>query len=177
LPLRNLLSIGSDLVEHAARNGGRGRCYCRPEAVVAEFSGLTNRDVEPLVDALAKCQPNDGVRCTVIVSEIPEPAVPHHVPIQPGEYLRTKLTKTFLHTLPPGALLLSSARDAEGQPLFCALVRESHDRGELWKAAKSMGVANRTVDVLWDMDDVGELIAPPAVETPESGEECWAMTE
>ena len=60
----------------------------------------------------------------------------------------------------------------------CGLrAREPHDRGELWKAAKSMGVANRIVDVLWDVYDVGDLIAPTAVETPESGEECWSMTE
>lgn len=171
LPLRRLLSIGSDLVEHAARNGGRGRCYCRPKAVVTETSGLTNQDIEPLFAALATDKASDGVRCTVIVREIREPAVPHHAPIQPEEYLRTKLTRTLLDSLPCGALLLSNACGGDGQPLFCAFVRESHDRGELWRAAKSMGVANRMVDVLWDLDDVGELIKAPAIETHESEEE------
>lgn len=169
-PLWDLLAIGRRLAAHATRRAGHGRCYCLPEAIVVELAGIHPDEVDTVIDRL------DIVRRTgldpyhIVVREVTGPIAPPGASIVPGQYLRTKLTWALLSSLPPGAILVSQMRDGDGQPQFCALVRPAQDPEILWTSAKSLGVADRLVDVLWDLDDVGELIEPMEFEGAEAEE-------
>ncbi len=169
-PLSDLLAVGRRLLAHAARRGGHGRCYCSPKAVGTELAGLRPDEVDAVIDRLDIVPLKGWDAYNIVVREIAGPVAPPGAPIVPGQYLRAKLRWALLCSLPPGAILVSHMRDGDGQPQFCALVRPSQDPEILWTSAKSLGVADRLVDVLWDLDDVGELIEPMDFEEAEVDE-------
>lgn len=66
-----------------------------------------------------------------------------------NELFQEKLTKRLVETLPVGARIISNMA-----PMSTAKLNVGSDRKEIWKQAKALGIANRTVWVLSSEDDV-----------------------
>lgn len=161
LTLRDLLCLATGLVDGARSGGGWGRCFCRPTEIVVEIVGLTGEEIDDNIDRFASNALSGPNKCLFIRAEIPVPSAPPDAPIQAGEYLRSKLTKKLLNSLPVGAILVSNVFDSACHPVFCEPVGEPRERDDVWAAAKAVGANNRMVEVVWDPADAAELCLLP----------------
>lgn len=144
LSVIDVLGFGDALKSMAQKNGGEGRVFRLPDCVQIDLKGINRSQIDSWVAAFGVALIKVGASIN-IVAMAAETDLPSEIII--GEYLRERLTRKFLYSLPEGAYVMSNVSTTTLH------LKKGVDRERLWEQAVKEGIAQRTVTVVWKDSD------------------------
>lgn len=157
MPLNHVLHFGLSVAEIVKRTGGKSRCFKTADAVVVEQIGVPRNQLEELVDSMATAVAKYKESLTMIIEEREAPEIDLDTEgIIPGEYVRPKLTRKLLFSLPDGAIVIGNSI-VNGEPNFVAPLEPGKDRSRIWREAGRHDAAQKICDIFWNSKDVLEV--------------------
>ncbi len=156
-PLQEVLHFGLSVVKMVNETGGMARCFKTADAVLVEQIGAPRNQLQEYVDALADAVAKDGSSLTMVIEEREAPEIDLDTEgIIPGEYVRPKLTRELLFSLPEGAIVVGNSFH-HGEPNFVARLEPGKDRSRIWREAVRNHAAQRVCDIFWFPEDVMDV--------------------
>ena len=157
LRLKHVLHFGHSISEIVTRTGGKSRCFKTADAVVVEQTGVSRIQLQKFVDAMATAVAKNDNSLTMVIEERDAPEIDLDTEgIIPGEYVRPRLTKNFLFSLPEGAIVVGNSI-INGEINFIARMEPGKDRSRIWREAVRRDAAQRICDIFWNPKDVLEV--------------------
>jgi hypothetical protein len=134
----------------ARKMGGQCRVFRAANSIQIEVNGISQSHVDSILSLILSVE-SEGTVDFQIARSIRSTELPKTV--ISGEYLREKLTKKLLFSLPQGAWLVSNV----GFNPWTAHLMEQTDRQRLWEQAAERGAAQRLVSVVWSEQDAKQF--------------------
>lgn len=157
MPLMHVLHFGLSVAEVVKRTGGKSRCFKTTDAVVVEQIGVSRDQLVEFVDSMADAVTKTKNSLTMIIEEREAPEIDLDTEgAIPGEYIRPKLTKKLLFSLPEGAIVIGNSL-VNGLPKFAAYLEAGKDRSRIWRQATKHNAVQQICDVFWNPKDVREV--------------------
>jgi len=144
LSVIDVLGFGDALKNMALKSGGSGRVFRLSKLVQIDLQGVTREQVDPWIAAFGEFLIKAGASIKIVAVSTKATA-PHGIIV--GEYLRQKLTRKLLFSLPDGAYVMSNVSTTTLQ------LKKHSDRERLWEQAVKDGIAQHTATVVWNASD------------------------
>ena len=145
--------VGLGFKRQAKLVGGKSRSVREGNTLVVTLENFPADRIQLLSDSQADLFRREGwdYECTRITREIPGSIT--DAPTVANEVLSHRLTRSFLMGLAEGAYIVSNSCDASMVPLLAEPVGGLRERAHLWERAKSLGVDNRNVHVVYSDEE------------------------
>ena len=154
-----LRMAGLSFKHQAKLTGGSSRSVLSEsgDTLVVMLENVPEERIRLLSDATADFARREGCdyECTRIEREIE--GFLSDATTAANEVASARLTRSFLMGLPDTAYIVSNLCDHSMVPLLAEPVGGLRERAHLWERAKSLGVDNRNVHVVWSDDDFAKL--------------------